>query len=291
MDTDAIEDAVDAAVTAVGSVWPIHSFVTANPLAGFEDRPFDEAVSRAATLLGGRGYPRAATFRTALDEGRIDPGPLAEELDERGYDDDPETLLERLEAAEETRESSGTGDAEVSNFDAERLDRVLTKWLSAFLDEGHAEWAMPNRDAGFYDAFRSVVPHDDEVPDEGLVADLPASPTAAIETALESHPEGRWKSIFEAQFAALPGWTGLLKRRAEDGGAWQSAYPITPTGYLAVRLALADAFGVDVAPRDESDGQAVEASDEIADAFLNVWETTYRDELVERVAAESEARE
>ncbi|QUO48847.1 MULTISPECIES: DUF2309 domain-containing protein [Halorubrum] len=290
-DTGAIEDEVDAAATAVGSVWPVHSFVTANPLAGFEDRPFDEAVSRAADLFGGRGYPRAETFRAALDEGRIDPDLLDAELTDRGYDGDPEALLERLETAEETVETSGSGGAEAADSDAERVDRVLTKWLSAFLDEGQAEWSMPNREAGFYDAFRSVAAYDDEIPNTGLVADLPPSPTEAIEAALEPYPRDRWEAVFESQFAALPGWTGLLKRRADDGGAWQSAHPITPTGYLAARLALADAFGVDLSPPEGSDGPAVDPSDEIADAFLSAWEGTYRDGLVERVAAESEARD
>ena len=286
-DADAIEEAVDAAATAVGSVWPVHSFVTANPLSGFEDRPFDEAVREAADLLGGRGYPRAETFRTALDEGRIDSDLLGAELTERGYEDEPETLLDRLEAAEAEGPADGT---DGPNAAAERVDRVLTKWLSAFLDEGRAEWPMPNRGDGFYEAFRSVAPYDDEVPNEGLAADLPASPTEAVRSALAPYPEARWESVFEAQFAALPGWTGLLKRRAEDGGAWQSAYPITLEGYLAVRLSLADAFDVDVAPPAESDGPAVDADAEIAAAFLNAWEATYRDELVGRVAAESEAR-
>ncbi|SFR31078.1 MULTISPECIES: DUF2309 domain-containing protein [Halorubrum] len=299
----AIEDRVDEAATAVGSVWPIHSFVTANPLSGFEDLPFPEAVERASDRLGGRGYPSPETFRAALDEGRIDRDRLDSELTERGYEADPESLLARAETAAEPEPSSAAEAADSRNAadeagpaDAERVDRVLTKWLSVFLDEGRAQWSMPNREDGFYDAFRSVAAYDDEVPDGGLVTDLPDSPIEAIESALESHPEGRWNSVFEAQFAALPGWTGLLKRRADDGGAWQSAYPITPEGYLAVRLALADAFDVDVAPPTESGDAATgaceaptEGSDGIAEAFLSAWEATYRGELVGRVAAESEA--
>ena len=35
-----IHDSIDRAADTVGSVWPIHSFVTANPLSGFEDQPF-----------------------------------------------------------------------------------------------------------------------------------------------------------------------------------------------------------------------------------------------------------
>ena len=114
-DHDGIEAEIDAAATAVGSVWPVHSFVTANPLAGFEDLPFDEAVSRATALLGGRGYPRAETFRTALDEGRIDPERLDAELTDRGYEADPETLLERLEDAAETDDATDAGGPDASD--------------------------------------------------------------------------------------------------------------------------------------------------------------------------------
>ena len=279
----ALRESVEDAAAAVGSVWPAHSFVTANPLSGFEDRPFTEAVAEASDLLGGRGYPRPETFRAALDADRIDRERLESALTERGYDDDPEALLERMCADEgpERRDADAT----------ERVDRVLTKWLSAFLDEGRAQWPMPNREDGFYEAFRSVAGYDDQVPDRGVVADLPASPLDAVESVMAPYPEGRWESVFEAQFAALPGWTGLLKRRADDGGAWQSAYPITLSGYLAVRLALADAFGVDLAAAADATDRSVDPADELADAFLTAWEASYRSDLVERVAAESEDRE
>jgi len=54
-----IDDSIEKATNTVGSVWPVHSFVTANPLSGFEDQPFGKAVTQAADLLGGRGYPSA----------------------------------------------------------------------------------------------------------------------------------------------------------------------------------------------------------------------------------------
>ncbi|MFC6772387.1 putative inorganic carbon transporter subunit DabA, partial [Halorubrum pallidum] len=91
-----VRDSIDEAVTTVGSRWPIHSFVTANPLSGFEDRPFGEAVARAADLWGGRGYPSAETFAAALERGQIDPEILEGTLAEAGYEDDPERLLDRM---------------------------------------------------------------------------------------------------------------------------------------------------------------------------------------------------
>ncbi|ELZ94608.1 DUF2309 domain-containing protein [Haloferax sulfurifontis] len=281
-----IEDSIDKAATTVGSVWPVHSFVTANPLSGFEDMPFSEAVTQAADLIGGRGYPTPETFEAALEGGQIDPAVLDAELAERGYEGEPEVLLERMAAADESGHPDAGTDA-----DAARVDRVLTKWLSAFLDEGQAHWPMPDREDGFYSAFRSMAPHDGRIPDDGLVADLPESPVEAIESAVAPYPESQWVPIFEEQLAALPGWTGFIKQRAADGGEWQSAYPISLVGYLAARLALLDAFGVDVAPSTGSKSDEAEATDELAEAFLTAWEASYRDEVVDRVAAESEALE
>ena len=44
--------------------------------------------------------------------------------------------------------------------------------------------------------------------------------------------------------------TGFVKRRAEGGGPWQSAHPITLGGYLAVRLALQDSLDADLGAFD-----------------------------------------
>ncbi|WP_200530672.1 DUF2309 domain-containing protein [Halorubrum sp. LN27] len=288
---DDIEDGIEAAAKTVGSVWPIHSFVTANPLSGFEDVPFGEAVTQAADLLGGRGYPSRETFRAALDDGRIDRETLEAELADRGYEADPETLLDRLDGAVDSEppndESAAGGDGSAAaDAEAERVDRVLTKWLSAFLDEGHAKWSMPNREDGFYAAFRGVAAHDSEVPD-GVAESLPETPIEAIEEVLEPYPESQWVPIFEEQLAALPGWTGFVKQRVDDEGPWQSTHPITLADYLAVRLALLDGFDADIEPSVGPGTADPDPADEIAEAFLSAWESSYRAAVVDRVADES----
>ena len=277
---DSVRDSIEAAATTVGSLWPIHSFVTANPLSGFEDRQFEDAVARAGDLLGGRGYPSPDTFQTALQRGQIDPEILESELEAVGYEDDPEALLDRMANASD-RPTGETTDA------VAHVDQVLSKWLSAFLDEGSAHWSMPDRGKGFYAAFREVAAHDREIPDDGIATDLPESPIEAVETVLDPYPQREWERIFEAQLAALPGWTGFVKQRIEDDGAWQSAYPISLEGYLAARLALLDAVDADLTP---STGDVdVRPVDELAAAFLRAWEATYRDSVVEAVAKESQS--
>ncbi|WP_153952679.1 DUF2309 domain-containing protein [Halosegnis longus] len=274
-----IRDEIEEAATSVGAVWPIHSFVTANPLSGFEDRPFGEAVEEAAALLGGRGYPSAETFTAALEHDQIDREILKQKLADAGYEAGPEAALKQLADTETSADDTTT----------DQVDEVLSKWLSAFLDEGSAHWSMPNREAGFYSVFRGMVEYDSDVPTEGVVADLPESPVETIETVLQSYPDDQWVSIFEAQLAALPGWTGFIKQRVDDEGVWQSTYPISLTGYLAARLALVDATDASIEPAtDNGDADSV---DGLAQAFLQAWEATYRDDLVGTVAAQSESIE
>ena len=205
-----IEDSIDSAATAVGSVWPIHSFVTANPLSGFEDQPFAEAVAQATDLLGGRGFPSADTFRAALEGGQIDEATLRAALDDRGYEAAPETLLDRLAEADDAIDADPADDTD-------RVDAILTKWLPAFLDAGRAHWSMPHREKGFYTAFRALADHDGTIPDSGVVADLPESPTAAITAVIDPYPEHQWEALFKEQLAALPGWTGFIKQRVAVG--------------------------------------------------------------------------
>ena len=282
-----LRERVEDAAEAVGAVWPLHSFVTANPLAGYEDRPFHEAVEAAAETLGGDGYPSADTFRRALETGRIDSDVLSERLVDHGYAPDPEASLDRLAAG--TRSDSASSD--LSPMD--RVDAVASKWLAAFLEQGTAAWSMPNRDRGFYEAFRAVARYDADVPDGDAIAALPADPADAIRALLADHPPDRWAAGFERHLASLPGWTGLIKRRAADGGDWQSAYPITLTGYLAARLALAAQFGAPLVPDDPpaTAGADADSSTEhtvpLAEVWLRAWEASYRGSLVDALSEAS----
>jgi uncharacterized protein YbcC (UPF0753/DUF2309 family) len=283
-----ITERIDAAAAAVGAAWPLHSFVTANPLAGFEDRPFHEAVADAEALLGGDGYPSADVFRQALERDRIDREVLSKVLAENGFDPDPDASLERL--------ASTTGAVETATeatTATDRVDAVLSKWLAAFLDQGVADWSMPGREDGFYDAFRAVAPHDEDVPSSD--EPMPEDPVDAIRDVLSTHDPAAWDAALKHQFAALPGWTGYLKQRAADDGAWQDAYPISLTEYMAVRLTLAERFDAPITPDDEhASDESIDEADEgvpLAEAWLRAWEATYRTPLVDSLVDASTTRE
>lgn len=208
-------DSIDKAVTTVGLVWPVHLPVTANPLLGLEDMSFSEAVMQVVDLVGGHGYPSPETSEAALEGRQVDPAVLDVELANRGYNGGPEVLPEHMDAGVESADAGD--DVET---DAARVDRVLTKWLSTFLDEGQAHWSIPDREDGLYNASRSMAAYDGRTLDDGTVSNLPESPVEVIEVAVVSYPEGQWVSTFEEQFATLPGWIGFIKQRIADGGEW-----------------------------------------------------------------------
>jgi uncharacterized protein YbcC (UPF0753/DUF2309 family) len=144
---------------------------------------------------------------------------------------------------------------------AEQINRELVKWCEAFLDEGHATWSMPGREKGFYGAWKFLAER--ECSPCGLkhsrkkLSRLPAQADDAVlqSLGLLGIPAERWQDYLSLQLAALAGWAGFIKWRADqDEYEWQKAYPIDLVQYLAVRLwyerelvqsACQRAFGID----------------------------------------------
>ncbi|MCP9438951.1 MAG: DUF2309 domain-containing protein [Nitrospira sp.] len=127
----------------------------------------------------------------------------------------------------------------------ETINRELIKWCGAFLDEGEATWAMPQRERGFYRAWRDLAQDDFTLRLIGIrnaadkLRDLPDCSEDALLNLLHDMgiPHTVWEPYFSEHLASLPGWVGYIKWRShEKGHPWQEAYPIDLANYLAVRL-------------------------------------------------------
>lgn len=123
------------------------------------------------------------------------------------------------------------------------INRELIKWCEAFMDEGHAAWALPGREKGFYAAWKSIAANEWStcgiVNSGGKIRALPVSPEEALSehlNALRIPPELR-QDYLSLQLTALYGWASFINWRSEQSHyAWQTAYPIDLLQYLAVRL-------------------------------------------------------
>lgn len=125
----------------------------------------------------------------------------------------------------------------------DRINRELIKWCEAFLDEGHATWAMPGREQGFYRAWKALAAREWSplgIPDSRRkIARLPDYPEDALLESLDALgiPAALRQDYLALQLTALPGWSGFIKWRAEERDyEWQRAYPVGVVKYLAIRL-------------------------------------------------------
>ncbi|MBK9369165.1 MAG: DUF2309 domain-containing protein [Deltaproteobacteria bacterium] len=109
----------------------------------------------------------------------------------------------------------------------------LIRWLSAFLDEGLAPWALGGREQGLWRAWREADP---EAP-KGLPDD-PAEAIAAALTRL-GVPQDRWGGVLLREALALPGFSAMVR--------WRELHPRYPAQvrapsdlcqWLAMRLAV-----------------------------------------------------
>lgn len=124
----------------------------------------------------------------------------------------------------------------------QQINDQLIKWCAAFLDEGHATWAMPEREKGLYAAWKAIAAHEWSVCDiqdgRKKIARLPDYPEDALLQSLDAMgiPTELRQDYLSLQLTALPGWAGFIKWREEERDyPWQQAYPAGLVKFLAIR--------------------------------------------------------
>ena len=262
-----ILSSIETAKKNIGTTWPLYSFVTSNPLSGYEKLPFEEAVSEAGKFLNATSYPCAAIYKQALDNNDIDSAVLVEILKKNMLSESPETYLSQM----------ANNEKESPKQPKSKLDVIMAKWLAAFLDEGLAEWEMPNKQEGFYSAWKKLAKYDTSLGKEKLI-NLPKTSLEALEQVLNTKATTSYTALFSAHIGALPGWTGYIKHRQDTNSIWQQEYPISIEDYLAVRLTIANhlGFSLEIASRQEENQEV----NKLKHLWLNAWEKTFQNRLV-----------
>jgi hypothetical protein len=126
-----------------------------------------------------------------------------------------------------------------------QINEQMIRWCAAFLDEGLTGWPMPQRERGFYEAWRSLTERDPAVRLLGIrkaatkIRRLPPESEDAMIAILRAMGirEEHWTEYLTHHLAALPGWAGMVRwREAHPDYAPQAHGPIGLAQYLAVRL-------------------------------------------------------
>ncbi|ASV29307.1 DUF2309 domain-containing protein [Maribacter cobaltidurans] len=264
-----IDILIDKASEYVGNTWPLYSFVTSNPLNGFEKEHFFQATQHASTLLGADMFPKADVYKNALKSGAIDALEIQKILQEKGYSQSPEYYLELMSKQASTRTENSE----------HRLDQYMVKWLSSFMDEGLAEWQMPYKSYGFYTAWRKLATFDESLGPVRITM-IPKTSDEALEMVLNGLSDEEIMKAFEHHLVALPGWTGYTKHRVKNLPTWQREAPITLKDYLAIRLWANKKLGGSLIT-NEVRIDSKNTISELSYLWLLAWEKSWQKQLLQ----------
>ena len=266
---------IEEASQVIGKTWPLYSFVTSNPLSGYEKASFKDAVNNAKDLLNAKIFPETSLYRQAWEQGEIEKNILIALLRENGLSKSPDFYLQQMQSQKWVQEKNINHD----------LDRIMAKWLAIFMDEGLAEWEMPGKKDGFYKAWRKLAIYDSEI---GITAlrEIPKTSSEALAHVLTGYSKEEYTKIFTCQLAALPGWTGFINYRSESNSLWQQEYPISLEDYLGVRLWIAQQLKVQILPEIEKD-ETDNMISKLQYIWLKAWEKSWQNELIKTLKKES----
>lgn len=125
------------------------------------------------------------------------------------------------------------------------LDELVIKSCLDFFDEGQSVWRMPNREQGFFTAWRQVAQRNIRLFLHGLninkILAVHENPEGIINYVMNTlqFPEEQWVNFFSRELARLHGWAGFIRWRASAKNYyWEKRYPGDLVDYMAVRLTL-----------------------------------------------------
>ncbi len=270
-----INDLVKAASKVIVPLGPINEFAARSPWAYLEDHTFEEIARQLKNTCNVDIYPNQAMLKSALRQDEIDLAVLKDGvkkwLDIQAFDISREAAeqfcLNALKLENDSTKLDISSDVkelakkliifkpktlkknfvrtksqcldELDNGNhAENLNLQIIKWCKLFLDESQAVWSMPNREEGFFHAWREMVQFDTALSHDirKQLKKLPREADQALAEmmiALEI-PLTEIQDYLCAHLLALPGWAGMMLWRSQQSVEQETLL----TEYLAVRICM-----------------------------------------------------
>jgi uncharacterized protein len=270
-----IYDLVKSASEVIVPLGPISKFAARSPWAGLERQSFEQTARRLKDICDIEIFPNDSVLESAQAQGEIDPKCLEEALKQwlekhsfglsktdverfcraaltQGLPSSdlkvlPEVkrmgkklsgLRYQLRERQPVKAISQRFEQIGGEWALNDLNRHMIKWCKLFLDESQAVWSMPNREEGFYSAWRRMAPLDPalNIETRKQINQLPKDAEMALKEALTqlgiSYSDT--KEYLEAHLLALPGWAGMMLWRTQQ----QMKESSLLFDYLAVRLSM-----------------------------------------------------
>jgi hypothetical protein len=262
-----VQALISNASEIIAPYWSLKTFIAVNPLKGFEDKHFLEAAKQAKKYFSANCFLKKSQYLELYDREEISLAALNEhfekmlediELDIRVLDKEInlkklfwEIFFSReLEFKNLASPSVYPHSRRVESGDLlDKVNNYMIKFFNHFFDEGISVWQMPNREKGFYAAWKALALYDSDLKlDKHLhewFKQLPDCPERALIVLLDSLGVKRedWEEYLKTSLAALPGWASFIKWRHLYAHIPEyKKYPASKLEYLAVRLCVEAIF-------------------------------------------------
>lgn len=129
---------------------------------------------------------------------------------------------------------------------ADELDELVIKSCLDFFDEGQSVWQMPDREKGFFLAWREVALRNARLLIRGRkiheTLKMSDDPEDIIVYVMDSLgiPKDNWMKCFRLELAKLHGWAGFIRWRSSNRQYHKAKkFPGDLVDFLAIRLTLA----------------------------------------------------
>lgn len=239
---DDVETLVGLARRVIPRTWGLDTFVAVNPLAGFEQLPFEAAAARAADLLGARCHPTREEIAERISSGQVTVAHLRRAVADATVEGLGPPQVDDIVAwldAPDVDADAGRPDGAAAIMCGHGVGRVAAA-VDVFAAHWYGTYLGGGAGGAMWDRWLALAPHDPDLrrratePPARFLDGLPSHPSEAVAALLARRrvPAGDALRYLEAQIARLPGWVATFALRAETGHRGELVEMV------AVRLAL-----------------------------------------------------
>ncbi|MEZ4873651.1 MAG: putative inorganic carbon transporter subunit DabA [Bdellovibrionales bacterium] len=233
-----LEKLVDRVLSKVTPTWDTRDYVAVNPLFGYRNEEFLQAIKKIQNLRRTLLLPDKTYLKAKYRAGDILDKDLSyalmlyqRQVDGQNRDSiDFSHLIEFLDATDYKSKTNSKincitdiYDIEFQSNETEKVTNEISKWLSAYFDEGQSKWKLPKNPLGLYASWKNLI-RLDAAPSSSynnlhdLIEDLPNDPHKAIEKLckiiIQKSPleEGQLENYLQRLLATVWGWASFVKK-------------------------------------------------------------------------------
>jgi uncharacterized protein YbcC (UPF0753/DUF2309 family) len=243
--TNILQRQIKEACARIPPLWPLKSFVAVNPFVGLSNMPFVDACALLSRVTHGDLVMPLSYYKQQLDSGQIQDTDLFSAIDQAQQTLPPmyaaeldQWTVKSLKAVLQEMDSMPVrGQARDAVFTvADAVDQMcctswaafvvdeISKWCSAYYDEGQASWRMPWRGEPIFAAWKQAALRDANPEMMGLrdfrafVARLPDEAITVIADALNilQISSADTTEFLHRELMSIAGWSGYTQRKVRD---------------------------------------------------------------------------